>query len=109
MITDTTVQLYQKTTTKNSKGQTVNSYQLTKSLQSNVQPVALNPAQSAQWGVIDLAANARKMFFYPDNSVRMLDRIVDAYGNHYEVRGVNQWGVPPFGHYEALLVPVQGE
>lgn len=110
MITDTTVQLYQKVTTKNSKGQTVNSYAtLTKSIQANVQPVALNQAQLAQWGVTDLSANAKKMFYYPDDDVRLLDRIIDSYGNRYEVRGVNQWGSPPFGHYEALLIPVQGE
>ena len=48
------------------------------------------------------------MLFYPDSSVKILDRIVDESGLTYEVRAINKWGSPPFGHYEALLVPVQG-
>jgi hypothetical protein len=110
MITDTTVQLWQKVTTKNGKGQAANTFPLlTKSIQANIQPVSLNQAQLAQWGVTDLAANSKKMFYYPDDDARMLDRIIDAYGRTYEIRGINQWGVPPFDHYEALLMPAQGE
>lgn len=110
MITDSTVSLYQKVTTKNAKGQSVASYAtLTKSLAANLQPIALNGAVLKQWGNTDLTANDRIMFFYPDNDVRILDRVLDAWGNWYEVRGVNPWGSPPFGHYEALLIPVQGE
>lgn len=110
MITDTSVSLYQKVTTKSAKGLSVPSYAtLTATFQANVQPVSLSQSQMSQWGVTDMAANAKKMFYYPNASVRMLDRIKDAQGDWYEVRGINQWGVPPFNHYEAILVPVQGE
>ena len=108
MITDSTVSLYARTAGTNARGQVSNTYALSKTLQANVQPIGLNQATQAAWGNLTLTAEDKIMFFYPDSSVKILDRIVDESGLTYEVRAINKWGSPPFGHYEALLVPVQG-
>lgn len=108
MITDQTCTRYAKTSTKNAKGQVVNTYALAATFQANVQPLGLNRETAEKWGQTDLAANSRIAFTYSP-ALQMLDRVRDGFGNLYEVRGVNPWGSPPFGHYEALLIPVQGE
>lgn len=109
MITDSTVLVYTRIATTNSRGQTTNAYTYAKSIAANLQPIALNPTTMAAWGNLNLSADDRIMFFYPDDGINKLDRIQDAWGDMYEVRNVNKWGAPPFGHFEALLVPVQGE
>ena len=108
MIVDMVCTYYPKTSTKNAKGQVVNGFSTSSAFSANVQPLGLNSEASAQWGVTDLAANARRMFTYKSDCA-MLDRVKDPFGGYYEIRGVNPWGSPPFGHYECLLVPVQGE
>ena len=109
MITDSTVQVYTRTVQKNSRGQVTNGFTFLKSTQANLQPIALNSTTSAQWGQVNLTADSRIMFFYPDIAVKKLDRVIDAYGITYEIRNINPWGSPPFGHFEALLMPVQGD
>lgn len=109
MITDITVSHYARVTTKDSRGQTVNTYPESVSISCNLQPISLNQATISAWGGQTLSADNRIMFFYPNDTVKKLDRIVDQYGDIYEVRNINRWGSPPFGHYEALLLPVQGE
>jgi hypothetical protein len=108
MITDSTVNLYARTASTNTRGQVSNTYALSKPIQANVQPVSLTQATMTTWGALNLTADSKIMFFYPDSGVNLLDRILDSWGDTYEIRAINKWGVPPFGHYEALLVPVQG-
>lgn len=108
MIVDQTCTYYSKTSTKNAKGQVTNAFGSGVKFQANIQPIALNTATLAGWGAQDLSANSRIMFTYKADC-QMLDRVKDAFGGYYEIRGVNPWGSPPFSHYECLLIPVQGE
>lgn len=108
MIVDQLCTYYPKTSSKNSRGQVVNSFSTGTTFQAHLQPLGLNSQSNAQWGITDLQANARIMFTYKKDCA-MLDRVKDPFGMIYEIRGVNPWGSPPFGHFECLLVPVQGE
>jgi len=74
-----------------------------KTIRADVQPARLTAAQAEAWGIIDLDAQAKKMFTDRDTSILMLMRaVVD--GETYEMRGVNHWP----NHSEFIMMPVQG-
>lgn len=106
MIYPQEVKYYEKTTTKDDEGQVVNSFAtVTTRFQASVKPISLNQVQSAGWTVTDLTENSRFMAFPRGVTIAELGRIVDSFGNYYELRGVNPWKVFP----QALLIPVVGE
>jgi hypothetical protein len=105
MVNITTVKLYQKVTTKAANGQVINTFPVvTQRFDADVQPAMLTKEEATRWGQTDIAAGSKIIYFDPNSSVRMLDRIVDSRNGYYEVRGVNAWPI----HDEALLVPVVG-
>jgi Bacterial Ig-like domain (group 2) len=106
MVNVTSVKLYQKVSTKAANGQIINTFPVvTQRFDADVQSARRTKEESYRWGQTDLAADSKIIFFDPNASVRMLDRIVDSQNRYYEVKGVNPWPI----HYEALLAPVPGE
>lgn len=106
MIYPTLVKYYARVSTKNAKGQVINTFPVvTKRFMAAVKPLSLTQVQSAGWTVINLAEDSRFMAFPRGVSMVELDRVVDAFGKYYEIKAVNPWKVFP----QALLVPVQGE
>ena len=108
MITDSIASVYKRTGAKNDRGQIANTFAYAGTVSINIQPVALTEADMKAWGISSLQSDAKKAFFYPTAVVNVLDQLTDSWGQRYEVRALNRWGSPPFGHYEALLIPVQG-
>jgi len=107
MINPTMLKLYQKVTVKNpTNGQTQNTFPVvTQRFDADEQSSMLTKEDAYKWGQTDLAANSKIVFIDPNPLVRMLDRIVDADGNYFEIRGVNPWPI----HWELLMIPVVGE
>ena len=103
MILRHTVTIQSRTGTTGSEGERTFSFATLKTIPADVQPVTLTPAQLQSWGMTDLQANAKKMFFAPDDSIQILHRVVFG-GESFEIRNINPWRV----HYEATLTPVQG-
>lgn len=69
----------------------------------DIQPIAASPEELRAWGIVDLSANAKAMYYPRDDSITTLMRVVD--GNDiYEIRNINRWSI----HDKALIVPVQG-
>lgn len=107
MVNLQTVKHYAKVSAKNAtNGQVQNTFPVvTSRFSADVQSSMLSKEDATKWGQTDLAANSKIMFYDPNVSVRMLDRIVDSLDGYFEVRGINPWPI----HFEALLVPVAGE
>jgi hypothetical protein len=103
MILDRAVKHYTRVATKDSRGMTVNTYTLVKVMIVNWQPVALSKTVIEQWGGATIEANSKIMDFYPDSSIKLLDRILDG-STWYEIRAINEWPI----HTTSLLCPVQG-
>jgi hypothetical protein len=78
-------------------------YSTLKTIMADVQPASLSTSELQIYGVNDLTANARRMYYNPDSSIDILTRLVID-SHTYEVRGVNFWP----RHSEALLFPLQG-
>lgn len=106
MINPKTTKYYERVTSKSGKGQVTNTFPVvTSRFLAAVKPLSLSSVQAAGWSATDLSANAKFMAFPLGVTIRELSRIVDYWGNYYEIRAVNNWKTFP----QALLVPVQGE
>jgi len=98
------VTIQSRTATVGSEGEKTFTYANFKSgYRCDIQPVAMSPEEMRAWGVVDLSANSRAMFYPHDSNVTTLMRVV--FGSDvYEIRNINSWSI----HDKALLVPVQG-
>ena len=106
MINPKTIKYYAVVSTKNSRGQVVNTFPVvTSHFQASIKPISLSEVQSLGWSVTDMSSNTKFMAYPKGQTIAVLNRIVDADGNWYEIRSVNQWSHFP----QALLIPVQGE
>lgn len=103
MILRHTVTIQQRTGTTGTEGERTYTFSTFKSIQADVQPMSFNAAELAAWGLTDLSANSKKMFFYQDNTIIPTMRVVFG-SDTYEIRNVNPWRI----HNVALLIPVQG-
>ena len=103
MIRSHSVLIQSRTVSRGSEGEVGYTFATLKTIVADVQPAQLTAAQAEAWGVTDLAANTKKMFFESDATITLLMRAVTG-GETYEIRALNVWP----RHSEAILVPVQG-
>lgn len=93
-----------RTLVTGSEGEHTYTYATDKSnYRCDIQPINASPEEIRAWGLVDLVANSRAMFFPHDASITTLERVVHD-GETYEIRNINRWSI----HDKALLVPVQG-
>ena len=103
MIQSHYVAIQSRTTVVGTEGEQTYTFAALKAITADVQPAQLTPVQLEAWGLTDLAANAKKMFYSSDSAILLSMRaVVD--GETYEIRAINRWP----NHDEAILVPVQG-
>jgi len=103
MIKSHSVLIQSRTTVTGTEGEHTYTFATLKTIKADVQPAQLTQAELAQWGLTDLSANAKKMYFDRDTTILLAARaIVDS--ETYEIRAVNFWP----NHGEAILIPVQG-
>lgn len=103
MIQSHSVTIQSRTTVRGTEGEQTFTFATLKTIAADVQPAQLTKTESERWGITDLAANSKKMFYESDSTILLLMRaLVD--GETYEIRGINVWP----RHSEAILVPVQG-
>jgi len=103
MILRHTVIIQQRTGTTGTEGERTYTFSTFKNISADVQPISLNAAELAMWGLTDLSANSKKMFFRKNDLIVPSMRVIFG-SDAYEIRGINSWSI----HSVALLVPVQG-
>ena len=103
MILRFIVTIQSRASTVGTEGEKVYTFSTLKTIKADLQPITLNAATLAEWGLTDLSANSKKMFFTPDLSIVIGQRVIFG-SDTFEIRNVNPWSI----HYEALLIPVQG-
>lgn len=86
-----------------SEGEKTYTFSTLKTIKADLQPITLSAATLAEWGLTDLSANSRKMFFQKDDAIQIGMRVV-CNSETWEIRNINPWSI----HYEALLTPLQG-
>ena len=93
-----------RTATVGTEGEQTYAYATFKSgYRCDIQPISATPEELRAWGLVDIAANSRAMFYPHDATILTLMRVLFA-GETYEIRNINSWSI----HDKALLVPVQG-
>jgi len=93
-----------RTATVGTEGEQTHAYATFKSgYRCDIQPISATPEELRAWGLVDIAANSRAMFYPHDATILTLMRVVFA-GETYEIRSINSWSI----HDKALLVPAQG-
>jgi hypothetical protein len=93
-----------RTATTGTEGEQTYTYATLKSgYRCDIQPINASPEELRAWGLVDIAANSRAMFYPHDATILTLMRVLFA-GETYEIRNINSWSI----HDKALLVPVQG-
>jgi len=93
-----------RTATVGTEGEQTYAYATFKSgHRCDIQPISATPEELRAWGLVDIAANSRAMFYPHDATILTLMRVLFA-GETYEIRNINPWSI----HDKALLVPVQG-
>lgn len=103
MIKSHFVTIQSRTATTGTEGERTYAFAKLKDIVADVQPASLSPNQLAAWGLTDLSANLKTMYYDKDASIVMTQRAI-VEGETYEIRGVNRWPT----HDEAILSPVQG-
>ena len=104
MILRHRVTVQSRTETIGTEGERTYAYATFKSsYPCDIQPISATPEELRAWGIVDIAANSKAMFFPHDTTVLSLMRVVDG-SDTYEIRNINRWSI----HDKALLVPVQG-
>jgi hypothetical protein len=103
MIKSHSVVIQSRTTITGTEGEHTYTFATFKTIVADIQPAQLSAIQIEAWGLTDLAAYAKKMFYDRDNTILLTMRaVVD--GETYEIRAINLWP----NHGEAILTPVQG-
>jgi hypothetical protein len=103
MIKSHSVLIQARTTVVGTEGEQTYTYATLKTIKAGVQPNSLSPVELAAWGITDLAADSKIMFYDNDSSIlRLMRAVVD--GLTYEICAMNKWPT----HSEAILTPVQG-
>lgn len=92
------------TTTYDTEAMPVRAWTTLKTMIADVQPKALTANEIQGFGISNLQADAKIMYFIKDTSIAQGMRVIYD-SNIFEIRGVNSWRV----HSSALLIPVQGE
>lgn len=112
MYINATIQVAQKTKTKNAEGTLITKYDFDNPLESfraDVQPNTLTEAQMTLYGIDSKRANVKKCFFTKANYMTVGNRakVLDDNGTVriYDIQPVNEWRT----HSEALLIPVENE
>lgn len=111
MYKNATVNLYVKTTTKNSEGTTITSWgDSVASFPADVQYKALSQAEYEKWGLDSSNSDIKKMFCAYNQYIAEGNRaVVVSTLSHttetYTILGVNFWN----HHTEVILEPVTGE
>jgi hypothetical protein len=104
MILRHTVTVQARTATTGSEGERTFTYATLKSgYRCDIQPINATQEEMRAWGLVDIAANSRAMFYPHDATIETLMRVVHG-PDTYEIRNINAWAI----HDKALLVPVQG-
>lgn len=113
LFPNATVYIADETTTKNSEGTKIKTYDFTnpkESFRADVQPNTLSQAQIQLYGIDEKTAETKKCFFdyksvYAITGNRM--KVVEDDGTEkiYNIHPVNKWRF----HNEVLLVPVENE
>lgn len=104
MIQSHSVLIQARTAVVGTEGERTYTYATLKTIMADVQPASLSPTQLAAFGLTDLQANLKTMYYNRDTTILLQMRaVVD--GETYEIRGVNRWPT----HDEAILTPVQGD
>lgn len=104
MILRHLVTIQSRTLVTGSEGEHTYTYATAKSNYAcDIQPISASPEELRAWGLVDLAANSRGMYFPHDATITALERVVYD-GETFEIRNINRWSI----HDKALLVPVQG-
>lgn len=103
MILRHSVLIQSRTSTTGTEGERTFTFATFKTIRADTQPISSSPEELRAWGLVDLAANSRAMFFPHDTTILSLMRaVVD--GETFEIRNINRWTL----HDKALIVPVQG-
>lgn len=92
------------TITHNAEGMPVKTWSVLKTTACDVQPASLNENEMKLFGISDQKSNAKKVYFYADDSIVEGLRLY-ALGKLYDVRGDNPWSI----HGVILAIPVIGE
>jgi hypothetical protein len=103
MIKSHSVLIQSRITTTGTEGEKVYTFATLKTIKAGIQPNSLSPVELAAWGIVDLIADSKIMFYNSDATILRLMRAV-VLGVTYEIRAQNTWPT----HSEAILVPVQG-
>ena len=107
MILDRTIEIYSRVETMdpNNEGIPTYAYSLAKTTRASVQPITLSSTQLSVWGISDIDANS-KIVFFPGEFDDGLGYVIKDLKTslRYEVRGSNQWP----HHVEMLAIPYQG-
>lgn len=105
MILDRNVEIYSRQSSSGDRGIKQFTYSLFSKTKASIQPESLNQVQLAQWGITDIAANAKKMFLPGTiklNEGMLVKDLRDT--SRYEIRACNVWP----NHSELILTPYQG-
>lgn len=104
MILKNSCAIYSRTVAQDSEHRQVSTYTLAETIMANVNPTSLSEMEIKEYGLTDIHTDARKMLFYPDDTVFKGYRVVVDSGAMYEIRALHKWPT----NYQALLIPVQG-
>jgi len=103
MIKSHSVAIQSRAIVVGTEGEQTYTYTALKTIKAGVQPNSLSPVELAAWGITDLVADSKIMFYDNDATIlRLMRAVVD--GVTYEIRATNKWPT----HSEAILTPVQG-
>lgn len=80
MIRSHSVLIQSRTVSRGPEGEVGYTFATLKTIVADVQPAQLTAAQAEAWGVTDLAANTKKMFFESDATITLLMRALVGYG-----------------------------
>jgi SPP1 family predicted phage head-tail adaptor len=103
MRLDYTVTLQTKVVSVDAEGLRLETWTNSGTIKAGVQPANMSQVQLAEWGLSDLQADARTMYFEKSATVWNGQRAI-VEGVTFEVRALNTWPK----HKEAVIVPVQG-
>lgn len=103
MVLRHSVVIQQRVMATDGEGGHTYTYSTLKTIKADVQPISASPEELRAWGIVDIGANARAMYFKKDPSIDTLQRVVYD-GKAFEIRNINSWSI----HDKALLVPVVG-